>query len=265
MLSLIILIYNNQGLFFQGVTIAVGPRRGVRGGGCHDLSSLKWLNGIKVRGATALQITEEEAGKEDTPLLKECFKHAVNRQVSGSQLKKSIAARVCCFSECNLDSLCSGCQDVVNSLFETEAGKASTWAHQDNGVQWKGIQFPAGLEEFELFSKNNPHICLSIYRAAEDKGEVYLTFRSKLGQLERSKQTMVHIVSVTRLNTEAMELETHFLPVTDLDAFCGFIYEYNAENGRIKTQYTKGEITFYTSTVIQICQCSYKIICREGL
>lgn len=226
------------------MTIAVGPKRGIRGAGCHDLSSLKWLNGIKVRGATALQISVEEAGKK-SQLLKECFKHAVNRQISGSQLKKTIVARVCssCPSKCELNSLCSCCQKVVNSMFEAEANKASTWADQDNHVQWKGIQFPSGLEEFELFSKNNPHICLSVYRAAEDKGDVYLTFRSELGQLERSRQTMVHIVSVTRLNTELMELETHFLPVTDLNLFCGLIYEYNAEGGHIKTQYKDGEIT----------------------
>lgn len=245
MLSLKILIYIIQVLFFQALTIAVGPKRGVRGAGCHDLSSLKWLNGIKVRGATALQISAEDA-EEKPQLLKECFKHAVNRQISGSQLKKTIDARVCssCPSKCELDSLCSCCRKVANSMFKTEASKASTWADQVNGVQWRGIQFPSGLNEFELFSKNNPHICLSVYRAAEDKGDVYLTFRSELGQLERSKQTMVHIVSVTRLDTEEMELETHFLPVTDLNLFCGFIYEYNAGDGTMKTQYKDGENTF---------------------
>ena len=225
------------------MTIAVGPKRGIRGAGCHDLTSLKWLNGIKVRGSTALQISEKEA-QEKPELLKECFKHAVNRQVFGGSLKNNIIARVCssCPSKCEPDRLCSCCQKVIDKMFKTEAGKASTWSNQTDHIQWAGIQFPSGLEDFELFSKNNPHICLSLYQAAEDKGDVYLTFRSDLGLLDRSKQTMVHIVSVTRLNTEEMELETHFLPVTDLNAFCGLIYEYNAQGGNIKTQYKDGKI-----------------------
>ena len=71
----------------------MGPRSGIRGAGSHDLNSLKWLNKIKVLGTTALQITEAEAEKS-SELMQECFKHAVNRQIFGDQLKKDITRAV---------------------------------------------------------------------------------------------------------------------------------------------------------------------------
>ena len=222
--------------------MAVGPRSGIRGAGCHDLNSLNWMNKIKVLGTTALQISEKEAEKSPE-LLRECFKHSVNRQIFANQLKKDIASRVCaiCPSQCVRDTPCSDCLTVIRKTFDTEASRASSWSHQSGDINWDGIQFPSGIEDFEMFSRKNPHICISVYRAAEDKGDVFLTFRSELGDRPRSKQIMVHIVSITRLNTSIMELETHFLPVTDLNAFSRHIYEYNAENGNIKTQYSKGE------------------------
>lgn len=222
--------------------MAVGPRSGIRGAGCHDLNSLKWSNKIKVLGTTALQITEKEAEKRPT-LLRECFKHSVNRQILAGQLKKDIATSVCaiCPSKCDRDIPCSSCLTVIRKKFDMEAAKASSWTQQSDQIRWDGIQFPSGIEDFEMFSRKNPHICISVYRAAEDKGDVFLTYRSEPTDRPRSEQAMVHIVSVTRLNTAIMELETHFMPVTDLNAFSRHIYEYNAKDGNIKTQYGAGE------------------------
>ena len=142
----------------------MGPRSGIRGAGSHDLNSLKWLNKIKVLGTTALQITEAEAEKS-SELMQECFKHAVNRQIFGDQLKKDITARVCeiCPSKCDQLRPCSSCQTVIRKQLSTEAEKASTWSHQTDNIRWDGIQFPSGLEDFEMFSRQNPHICLSVY------------------------------------------------------------------------------------------------------
>ena len=220
----------------------MGPRRGIRGAGCHDLSSLNWLNGIKGRGTTALQISEVEALK-DPKLLKQCLKHSVHRQLFSSLLKEKVVKQITqmCPWDCRKDQLCASCDKAVKKMFEEEASRASVWNVENNGVNWENVQFPAGVEDFETFSKNNPHLCLSIYRATEDKGDVFLFFRSELGEIPRSCQKMIHIVSVTRLNTEAMELETHFLPVTNLDTFCSLIYEYDAKNGNIKTQYARGK------------------------
>ena len=130
--------------------------------------------------------------------------------------------------------------------FDQEASQASAWSDQNDGINWDRVRFPAGLEDFEVFSENNPHICISLYRATEDKGDVYLFYRSKLGELARSSQKMIHIVSVTRLKTLTMELETHFLPVTNLDAFCGLIYEYDKEHGNISTKYQQGRFSILT-------------------
>ena len=233
---------------FQALTVAIGPRAGVRGAGCNDLSSLKWLNGIKVRGATALQISEAEA-KEKPLLLKECFKHSVNRQFFAASLRERIVSQISeiCPAKCQKDRLCSTCFTAVNRKFEQEASRASAWCDQSEGINWDNVRFPAGLEDIEVFSQNNPQICISLYRAAEDKGDVYLFYRSKLGELPRSSQKMIHIVSVTRLDTLVMELETHFLPVTNLDAFCSLIYEYDNKDGNISTKYQQGNNIFLST------------------
>ena len=62
--------------------------------GEQDLNSLNWINKIKVLGTTALQISEKEAEKSPE-LLRECFKHSVNRQIFANQLKKDIASYGC--------------------------------------------------------------------------------------------------------------------------------------------------------------------------
>lgn len=205
------------------------------------MSSLKWLNGIKVRGATALQISQDEALIKPE-LLKQCFKHSVNRQFFAGSIRDRIVTQISeiCPVKCPKDRLCSTCLTAVNMKFDQEASQASAWSDQNDGINWDNVRFPAGLEDFEVFSENNPHICISLYRATEDKGDVYLFYRSKLGELSRSSQKMIHIVSVTRLKTLTMELETHFLPVTNLDAFCGLIYEYDTEHGNISTKYQQG-------------------------
>lgn len=219
----------------------MGPRAGIRGAGCHDLSSLKWLNGIKVRGTTALQISEDEASKAPK-LLQHCLKHAVNRQLFSSQLENKVVQQISkiCPLNCGEGNLCGSCRKAAKKMFYADACRASTWSGESGDVNWEGVQFPSGVEDFETFSSNNPNICLSVYRATEDKGDVFLFYRSKLGGVARGLQKMVHIVSVTRLNTQEMELETHFLPVTDLNAFCSLIYEYENRDGNIKTQYAKG-------------------------
>ena len=238
-----ILIHKLQLKLFQALTVAVGPRAGIRGAGCNDLSSLKWLNGIKVRGATALQISKCEA-VENPKLLRECFKHAVNRQVFAASIREQIATQISeiCSGECHKDRLCSTCLTAVNKKFAQEASRASAWCNQNAGINWDNVCFPTGLEDVEVFSQNNPHLCISLYRATEDKGDVYLFYRSKLGEVPRSSQKMIHIVTVSRLNTMAMELETHFLPVTNLDAFCSRIYEYDHQQGNITTKYGQGAL-----------------------
>lgn len=240
--------FNPNTQIFQALTLAVGPRAGLRGAGCYDLCSLKWLNGIKVRGATALQISKSEA--ENNPkLLKECFKHAVNRQVFAASIREQIATEISeiCSGECQKDKLCSTCLTAVNKKFAQQAGRASTWSHQHGDISWDNVSFPTGLEDVEVFSQNNPNLCISLYRATEDKGDVYLFYRSKLGEVPRSSQKMIHIVTVSRLNTLAMELETHFLPVTNLDAFCSRIYEYEHQGGNISTKYGQGDDLFHKS------------------
>ena len=207
-----------------------------------DLSSLKWMNKIRVRGATALQISESEA-KKDPKLLKECFRHSVNRQYFADSLKIKIDERISaiCPLKCQRDALCSSCSTAARKMFDEESTSSIVWDSPGEGIDWTGVGFPTSLEDVEVFSQNNPEICISVYRAGEDKGDVYLFYRSKLGEISRSEQKMIHIVCVTRLNTKLMELEQHFLPVTDLDAFCGLIYEYDKKHGNIKTQYKQGE------------------------
>ena len=245
----------------QALTIAVGPSRGVRGAGCNDLSSLKWLNGIKVRGTTALQISEAEALK-DPNLLRQCLKHSVNRQLFSSLLEEKVVKQITqmCPWKCCKDQLCASCDKAVKKMFQQQASSASAWTAESSEVNWQNVHFPSGVEDFETFTLNNPNLCLSIYRATEDKGDVFLFYRSELGDIPRSQQKMIHIVSVTRLNTEMMELETHFLPVTNLDSFCGLIYEYDSKNGNIKTQYARGKSGRKKKT-FQLCKTALRSHC----
>ena len=244
----------------QALTLTSGASSGLRGGGVYDISSLRWANKISIRGTTALQITEKEA-ERDPDLLLQCFKHSVNRQIYEDRLRAKIAlaARSNCITKCSeQERACTPCSRLIEQSFKVEASQASTWSQMEGEVSWAGISFPAGQHEFEKFSELNPHVRLSVYRAAEDKGDVYLIFRSKENEHPRSQRVDVHIAAVTRLNSSIMEvifsfnkvlfhhhhppqLETHFVPCTNLSAFCQAIYEYNmSDSANIKTQYAQG-------------------------
>ena len=245
----------------QALTLTSGASSGLRGGGVYDISSLRWANKISIRGTTALQITEKEA--ETKPeLLVQCFKHSINRQIYEGHLRAQITlrARSNCVRKClEQDRACTPCSSLIEKAFKVEASQATTWSQMEGEVSWGGISFPAGQHDFEKFSEINPHIRLSVYRAAQDKGDVYLIFRSKDNDHPRSQRHDVHIAAVTRLNSNIMEviffsfnkslfhhhhrpqLETHFLPCTDLSAFCQAVYEYNmTDSANIKTQYASG-------------------------
>ena len=195
-------------MLFQALTLTSGASSGLRGGGVYDISSLRWANKISIRGTTALQITEKEA-ERDPDLLLQCFKHSVNRQIYEDRLRAKItlAARSNCIRKClEQERACTPCSRLIEQSFKAEASQAITWSQMEGEVSWGGISFPAGQHEFEKFSELNPHVRLSVYRAAEDKGDVYLIFRSKENEHPRSRRVDVHIAAVTRLNSSIMEV-----------------------------------------------------------
>ena len=195
-------------MLFQALTLTSGASSGLRGGGVYDISSLRWSNKISIRGTTALEITEKEA-ETNPDLLVQCFKHSINRQIYEDRLRAQIAlrARSNCVRKCSeQDRACTPCSSLIEKAFKVEASRAATWTQMDGEVSWGGISFPAGQHDFERFSEINPHIRLSVYRAAQDKGDVYLIFRSKDNDHPRSQRLDVHIAAVTRLNSDIMEV-----------------------------------------------------------
>ena len=124
--------------------------------------------------------------------------------------------------------------------------KAASYKKFRDRLNWSGIEFPSGQEDFKTFSKNNPRIILSVYREqARGGGDLYLEYRSPPPQ-ENVEIKAIHLVYATRINLEECELEAHFLTVTKLSQLFGKILQYKDDKGN---PYTKE----YDRNVCKVC------------
>lgn len=217
----------------------MGARRGFKGAGCLDLTSTAWRNNIKIRGALALQLTREEA-QADVGIGSRCFLHAINHQVFLDEMRSTTTDMVLqkCERGCERGNPCLGCSAKIGVKIAEKEKKASTWEGYTNRLNWTGVNFPAGKEEYALFSKLNPDFCLSVYRTFGE-GEIYLDYRSNTGERRKRDMKMIHIIMSSRLESESMEIESHFLPVTSLSHLSAKIFEYN-HSGKKSRSYLDG-------------------------
>ena len=124
--------------------------------------------------------------------------------------------------------------------------KAASYKKFRDRLNWSGIEFPSGQEDFKTFSKNNPRIILSVYREqARGGGDLYLEYRSPPPP-ENVEIKAIHLVYATRINLEECELEAHFLTVTKLSQLFGKILQYKDDKGN---PYTKE----YDRNVCKVC------------
>ena len=153
------------------------------------------------------------------------------------QLKKEECRRAKHFrSESSVD-LCGGCNLKLKKDFdETKSNKvspefkAANYKKFRDRLNWSGIEFPSGQEDFKTFSKNNPGIILSVYREQTHSGDLYLEYRSPPPP-ENAEVKAIHLVYATRINLEDCELEAHFLSVTKLSYLFGKILKYYDKKG----------------------------------
>jgi hypothetical protein len=217
----------------------VGGRRGFKGAGSLDLTSTAWRNNIKIRGALALQLTEAEV-QADVAIGSRCFLHAINHQVFLDEMKSTTTDMVHqkCERGCGRGNSCLVCSATIGVKIAEKEKKASTWEGYSNRLNWTGVSFPAGKEEYALFSKLNPDFCLSVYRTFGE-GEIYLDYRSNTGERRKQDMKKLHIIMTSRLESETMEIESHFLPVTKLSHLSAKILEYN-HSGKKSRSYLDG-------------------------
>ena len=124
--------------------------------------------------------------------------------------------------------------------------KAANYKKFKDRLDWTGIEFPSGQEDFKTFSKNNPGIILSVYREqARGGGDLYLEYRSPPPP-ENTEVKAVNLVYATRINLEKCELEAHFLSVTKLSQLFGKILRYYNSKGN---PYTRE----YDRNVCKVC------------
>jgi hypothetical protein len=221
------------------VTLAVGARRGLKGAGSLDLSSTAWRNNIRIRGVLPLQLTKAEV-QADPAMGSRCFLHAINHQVFLDEMKRSTTNMVHqkCEQGCEIGNSCLVCSATIEAKIGEKEKKASTWEGYSNRLNWSGIRFPAGREEYALFSKLNPDFCLSVYRTLGE-GEIYLDYRTNTGERRKQDMKMLHIILTSRLESESMEIESHFLPVARLDHLSAKIFKYN-HSGKKTRSYLDG-------------------------
>ena len=170
------------------------------------------------------------------------------------QLKKEECQRLKHFrSESSVD-LCGVCNLKLKKDFdETKSNKvspefkAANYKKFRDRLNWSGIEFPSGQEDFKTFSKNNPGIILSVYREqVRGGGDIYIEYRSPPPP-ENTEVKAVHLVYATRINLEKCELEAHFLSVTRLSQLFGRILRYY--NKKTGNPYNKE----YDRNVCKVC------------
>ena len=170
------------------------------------------------------------------------------------QLKKEECQRNKHFrSESSVD-LCGVCNLKLKKDFDEKKNnkdspefKAANYKKFRDRLNWSGIEFPSGQEDFKTFSKNNPGIILSVYREqVRGGGDIYIEYRSPPPP-ENTEVKAVHLVYATRINLEKCELEAHFLSVTRLSQLFGRILRYY--NKKTGNPYNKE----YDRNVCKVC------------
>ena len=148
--------------------------------------------------------------------------------------------------------LCGVCNLKLKIEFDEKKNKdhplfkAASYKKFRDRLNWSGIEFPSGQEDFKTFSKNNPKIILSVYREqSRGGGDLYLEYRSPPPP-EDVETKAVHLVYATRINLEECELEAHFLSVTKLSQLFGKILQYKDAKGN---PFTKE----YDRNVCKVC------------
>jgi hypothetical protein len=226
----------------KSATLTLGPRRGLRGAGPSFGSDVKWANKVKIRGALNIQVSGEDI-KRDSDISKKCFKLTITHQVFYEEFKSSIYNKH--LVECQhkdptrgVSTFCSTCKLHADSEVDKAATKASTWIPYFERLDWTKIEFPSGQDEYKRFSLNNPNLCLSVYRVVDTKGDVYLEYRSDMGDKVGYKN--IHIIFASRINFEEQEIQAHFLSVSNLGKLCGKILQYDSKDKTTDYRYSEG-------------------------
>jgi hypothetical protein len=226
----------------KSATITLGPRRGLRGAGPSFGSDVKWANKLKIRGAMNIQVSAVDM-KHDSDISKKCFKLAITHQVFFEELQSDIYNKH--LANCphkdpttGTKTFCSTCKVHADREVDKSVDKASTWIPYFDRLNWTKIEFPSGQDEYKRFSLNNPSLCLSVYRVVDTKGDVYLEYRSDMGDKIGYKN--VHIIFASRINFEEQEIQAHFLSVSNLGKLCGKILQYDSNDKATDYRYSEG-------------------------
>ena len=220
---------------------------------------------MKIRGAKSIEVTEQDVAEDSSFALKcfqHTVLHQViskNKKTNGIitmliqgnrlnspfhlqvfsgelkreyyERKKEECHRLKHFRHESSVDLCGVCNLTLKREFDEKKNKdhprfkAASFKKFRDRLDWSGVEFPSGQEDFKTFSKNNPGIILSIYREQSRGGDIYLEYRSPPPP-ENVEAKAVHLVYATRINLEECELEAHFLSVTNLSHLFGKILQY---------------------------------------
>ena len=217
----------------KSVTLTFGPASGLRGaGGDKDKgifpSTVTWANGVKIRGAVSLKVTQEDL-ISDSSMQEKCFQYAVLHNLFFNEYrmkKKDDYAAICKKEDHHSgEGLCAFCERLWESEVSSKSELARTFLPWKDRVNWAGLEFPVGAYGYKVFSQNNPQIRLFVYRQIVQSGDVFQEFKSEVREGCQDVKN-VHLIFTSRVNMEVNELESHFLSVNNLAKLCAKILNY---------------------------------------
>ena len=146
-----------------------------------------------------------------------CFRDSVLYQLYAREAFSKIRSALPCKSETG-DNIHHSpqCQCYIKAkqIFTQDASKSSFWSEYSSRDNWSGIRYPAGLDDLEVFAKNNPDVRLTAYNIQGDK----ITTIWREPRTESHKR-FIHIAWSQHLNMTNLELEGHWYPIENLSLF----------------------------------------------
>ena len=232
------------------VTLIIGPASGLKGAGAGKNAlpqSISWANRVQIRGAISLKVDTADLAKHPE-MAQQCFKFAVLHNLFSCELReqKKSAFMDRCVGEghVRLDGqhLCLACSLLFEHQLQKEEEKASTFLPWSERLDWSGLEFPIGLESYDLFCRQNPSVRLFVYRQVEAGGEIYQEYKSEPSNEDGEEEIKnVHIIFTSRVDWEENEIQSHFLSVTNLAKLCAKLLKYDIK-GKKTSKYSDRNI-----------------------
>ena len=138
--------------------------------------------------------------------------------------------------------MCVACRMLFERQLRLEEEKASTFLPWSQRLDWSGLDFPIGMESYEIFCRQNPSVRLFVYRQVEAGGEIYQEFKSEPPKHDGEEEIKnIHLIFTSRVDWEENEIQSHFLSVTNLAKLCSKLLKYDIK-GKKTSKYSDKNI-----------------------